>query len=321
MSVQSFSSSSSSRRPIFGGNTTPVHPSCILVHIPSTKIGELAEMFRTSSIAPSAVLMDHNSLGFTYEDRTTDYKGRQPMHKPTWILKTHVETHTTMALAYAHTTNEGIPCENCHTRFNINSGTYRAMCSVHVCNRCHNGFWCSKQCYEDTICLHGIRCHDSPAFSMSEYTSNSLWPQYQALGATIGPSTSQQTHAPHPAAQPTMGPPATVPRPDAGAITTWPTQPGLEHGIQCPSTGWTTTPPEGKYGQPTYSHPQVHNGMRFEYHRIRGAYIIHNVRDATKRLSYGTSFKLFLATTAELEAESFRIQTAKKHRKAKDPTA
>ena len=129
------------------------------------------------------------------------------------------------------------------------------------------------------MCLHGIRCHDSPAFSMSEYTSQSLWPQYQALGATIGPSTSQQTHAPHPAAQPTMGPPANVPRPDATpAITTWPTQPGLEHGIPCPSTGWTTHPPEGQFGQSTYSHPQVHNGLRFEYHKIRGAYIIQRTR-------------------------------------------
>ena len=61
--------------------------------------------------------------------------------------------------------------------------------------------------------------------------------------------------------------------------------------------------------------------MRFEYHRIRGAYIIHNARDATKRLSYGSSFKLFLATSAELESENSRIQTAKKNRKARDPTA
>ena len=60
--------------------------------------------------------------------------------------------------------------------------------------------------------------------------------------------------------------------------------------------------------------------MRFEYYKIRGAYIIHKERDPTKRLSYGSSFKLFLATPTEMEAERTRIQTAKANRKA-NPTA
>jgi hypothetical protein len=312
------SNSSRSGRPTFGANTIPVHPNCALVHIPSSKIGDLAAQFQSKAIDPSAVLMTHNTLGFSYEDRAQDIKGRIPMMQPKWLLQQHVETHTTLALAYAHTTNEGIPCEapNCNNSFNIANHSCQAMCSVHVCSRCHNGFWCSKTCYEDSICLHGIRCYDSPAYTMSDYTFNALWPQYQAVGASHSSSSSSQTPAPHPVAQTNMGPPATVNRTDTTpAITNWPTQPGLDNGILCPTSGWITQPPETKYGSNTYSHPQVHQGIKFEYHKIRGAYILHKERNPTKRLDYGSSFKLFLATQAELDSENKRIDAAKQHRR------
>jgi hypothetical protein len=58
--------------------------------------------------------------------------------------------------------------------------------------------------------------------------------------------------------------------------------------------------------------------LRFEYHKIRGAYIVHKQRDPAKRLSYGTSFEIFLATKAELDSENLRIDMAKQHRRPKD---
>ena len=60
--------------------------------------------------------------------------------------------------------------------------------------------------------------------------------------------------------------------------------------------------------------------MRFEYHRIRGAYVMYQQRDATKRIDYGNSYKLFLATSTDMDAERTRIQLAKRNRKA-NPTA
>jgi hypothetical protein len=258
--------------------------------------------------------MSHNALGFGYEDRMIETKGRTIIQQPKWLIQQHIVSHTTMVIGHAQTTTfGGTPCDNpnCRNVFD----TTRPLCSVHVCNRCHNGFWCSKNCYDESICLHDFRCLDSPAYAMSDYTFNSLWPQYQAEGASFYSSSSSSSST---SANTRMGPPTTVNRTDTThAISNWPTQPGLAYGIQCPTSGWTTHGPETKYGQTTYSHPQVHDGLKFEYHKIRGAYIIHNQRDPTKRLSYETSYKLFLATPQELEDENTRIGTAKKHRKPK----
>jgi hypothetical protein len=293
------------------------------VIIPSSKIGDLAAQFQSKALDPSAVRLTHNSLGFSYDERNQDVKGRPLMSQPKWLLKQHIEHHASLALAYAHTIYDGIPCDapNCSNCFNVTSSSCHLTCSVHVCNRCHYGFWCSKDCYEDSMSLHDMRCYDSPAYNLSESTFQTLWPQYQAAGATISTSSSSsyQTSTSHPVAQTNMGPPATVNRTDATpAITNWPTQPGLENGIQCPTSGWRTNPAKDKYDRESYSHHQVLQGTEFEYHSIRGAYIIKKDRNGVKRLDYGNTFKLFLATQQDLAAETIRIDTARKHRKKND---